>query len=83
MAAQDEMSCKELVEVVTGYLEGVLSPKDRARFEEHLGQCPGCQTYLDQMRQVVHTLGRLNEDSISPAAWETLQQAFRNWKRAQ
>ena len=83
MAAQDEMSCKELVEVVTDYLEGVLPSQDRARFEEHLGQCPGCQTYLEQMRQVIHTLGKLNEDSIPPGAWETLQQAFRNWKRAQ
>jgi len=77
------MSCKELVEVVTDYLEGVLSSQDRARLEEHLGQCPGCQTYLEQMRQVIQSLGKRNEDSISPGAWETLQQAFRNWKRAQ
>ena len=83
MAAPDEMSCKELVEVVTHYLEGVLSPSDRARFEEHLGQCPGCQTYLDQMRQTIRSLGKLKEESIPPAAWETLQQAFRGWKRTQ
>jgi anti-sigma factor RsiW len=81
MAAPDEMSCKELVEVVTDYLEGVLSPRDRARFEEHLGQCPGCQTYLDQMRQTIHTLGRLKEESVPAAAWEALQEAFRGWKR--
>jgi len=83
MTAQDEMSCRELVEVVTDYLEDVLSREDHARFEEHLGQCPGCQTYLEQLRQVIRTLGKLNEDSIPAAAWETLQQAFRNWKRAQ
>jgi len=75
------MSCKELVEVVTDYLESVLSPQDRARFEEHLGQCPGCRIYLEQMRQVVRTLGKLSEDSIPPPAWETLRQAFRHWKR--
>ena len=81
MAAQDEMSCRELVEVVTDYLEGVLSLPDRARFEEHLGECPGCQIYLDQMRQVIRTMGKLQEDSVSAPAMETLQQAFRNWKR--
>ena len=81
MAAQEEMSCKELVELVTDYLEGVLPSEDRARFEEHLGQCPGCEVYLEQMRQTIRTLGKLNEDSITSPARETLLQTFRNWKQ--
>jgi anti-sigma factor RsiW len=82
MTAQEEMSCKELVELVTDYLEGALPQGERARFEEHLQQCPGCDTYLDQMRHVIRTLGRLSEDSVSPAAKATFLETFRNWKQA-
>ena len=80
MAAQEEMSCKELVELVTDYLEGVLPPGDRIRFEDHLKECPGCETYLDQMRQIVRTLGRLNEDAVPAVAKATLLETFRDWK---
>jgi len=76
------MSCKELVELVTDYLEGVLPPGDRVRFEDHLKECPGCETYLSQMRSLISTLGKLTEDSIPAAAKEALQHTFRNWKRA-
>jgi predicted anti-sigma-YlaC factor YlaD len=55
----DEMTCKELVELVTEYLEGTLSALDCGRFEEHLAECPGCHTYLQQMRQTIRVLGRL------------------------
>ena len=43
-----EMACQELVEAVTDFVEGALSNADRARFDEHLGACRGCRTYLDQ-----------------------------------
>jgi anti-sigma factor RsiW len=76
----NEMGCKELVEIITQYLEGALSPQDRPRFEEHLAICPGCQTYLDQMRVTIRALGKLTEESISPQARAALLAAFRNWK---
>lgn len=81
MAAQEYMSCKELIELVTDYLEGVMPPRDRIRFENHLKECPGCETYLDQMRHIVRTLGKLNEDSVPSSAKETLLETFRNWKQ--
>ena len=81
MAAEEEISCKELVELVTDYLEGVLPSEKRARFEEHLGQCPGCEVYLEQMQQIILTLGKLDEDSIPPLARDTLLETFRNWKQ--
>jgi anti-sigma factor RsiW len=77
------MSCKELVEIITEYLEGTLPAAERKRFEEHLANCPGCQTYLEQMRQTVRSLGRLTEESLSPAARQELLQVFRNWKKGQ
>ena len=77
----DEMTCKELVELVTEYLEGTLSSLDCARFEEHLAECPGCRTYLQQMRQTIRVLGQLPEESLSPDCKEELLRAFRTWKR--
>ena len=56
------MNCDELVEVITDYLEGRLSSKDRARFEDHLGKCPGCERYLKQMRLTIQSLGKIADE---------------------
>jgi anti-sigma factor RsiW len=77
-----ELSCKELVEVITDYLEGAMPDADRARFEAHLDDCPWCRNYLEQMRHTVATLGELPEESIDPAIREDLLEAFRDWRRA-
>ena len=81
MSIPGELSCRELVELVTDYLEEVLPPAERVRFEEHLTGCPGCQTYLDQMRQTIGVLGRLTEESLEPAARDELLDLFRSWRR--
>jgi anti-sigma factor RsiW len=47
------MTCQELVELVTDYLEGALPPEDAARFEAHVGSCPGCEAYLEQIRTTI------------------------------
>ena len=75
------MSCQELVELITEYLEGSLPPDDRARFDLHLSFCPACKTYLIQMRQTVDTLGRLTEESIPQNTRQQLLHVFRNWKQ--
>ncbi len=74
------MSCKELVEVITDYLEDALPKADRIRFEAHLADCPGCRLYLDQMRLTIRAVGRLTEESIPAEARDSLLRAFRNWK---
>jgi len=76
-----EMACRELVELVTEYLEDRLAPSDRARFEAHLTACEACRTYLEQFRQTVRALGRLPEESLSPEARNALLAAFRDWPR--
>lgn len=81
MPNTDEMSCKELVEIITEYIEGTLPPQERQRFEEHLANCPGCQTYLEQMRQTIRAVGHLSEESIPAEFKEPLLAAFRNWKK--
>jgi len=74
------LTCRDLVELVTDYLENALPDRERARFDRHLA-CAGCQTYLDQMRETLRVLGRLGEDSFDPAACAELVEAFRDWFR--
>jgi predicted anti-sigma-YlaC factor YlaD len=76
----EEMTCSELVELVTDYLEGRLASPDVSRFESHLATCEGCRNYLDQMRETIEVLGRLREDSITPEARDRMLNAFRGWK---
>jgi anti-sigma factor RsiW len=76
------LTCKELVELVTDYLEGKLPARDRRRFERHLGDCGGCTNYVEQMRTTIAATGRLSEDSISPDVRDELLAAFRDWKLA-
>lgn len=74
------LSCREFVELVTDYLEGRLPAPERARFEEHLGICPGCQAYVEQMRLTLRALGRIPEESLSPPVRDELLAAFSDWK---
>lgn len=76
-----EMACKELVEVITAYLEGTISDKDRGRFEAHLAECPFCTEYVAQMRTTIATLGRIDERTITPARRTELLAAFRGLGR--
>jgi anti-sigma factor RsiW len=75
-----QMRCKELVELITDYLEGTLPTEDRARFDAHLADCDGCHAYLDQMRETISALGRLPPESLSPEAESALLEAFRGWR---
>ena len=76
-----ELTCRELVELVTEYLEGALPAAERQRFEEHLAECPYCQTYLAQMRRTIALVGKLSETTIDPGVEEELLQCFRDWKQ--
>ena len=74
-----EMPCRELVELVTEYLEETLPADDRVRFEAHLDDCEYCTTYLEQMRMTIRLVGRIPEASVEPEALQALRAAFRDW----
>jgi anti-sigma factor RsiW len=74
------LACIELVELVTDYLEGSLSRRDRRRFEAHIAGCDACTAYLEQIRQTIAATGRLTEESLEPAARDELLAVFRDWK---
>ena len=72
--------CRELVELVTDYLEDRLPASDRARFEAHIADCEYRAIHLEQMRQTIRVLGRLPEESLSVEARDALLVAFRGWR---
>ena len=77
-----ELACKELVEVITDYLEGTLPERDRARFDAHILTCPPCREYVAEMRTTLQLTGRLTVDSISSSARDELLRAYRRMKDA-
>jgi anti-sigma factor RsiW len=77
----EHMSCQEVVEVITDYLEGALGPEEAALFEQHVNFCDGCEWYVDQMRATIETVGRIEEADVPPAMRATLLAAFRDRSR--
>jgi anti-sigma factor RsiW len=77
----DEMACRELVKVISAYLDGTLPALDRRRFEAHLEECPYCVNYLDQMRNTIAALGELTPESIAPETRREIVDAFADWDR--
>jgi len=75
-----QLSCQELVELVTDYLEGALPEEERLRFEDHISRCDACTIYIEQIRQTIAVTGRLTEDALSPEAERELLEAFRGWR---
>jgi anti-sigma factor RsiW len=78
----EALSCQELVELVTDYLEGALDDRDVRAFEGHLARCDGCTEYVEQLRATIRVTGTLTPEDLGPEAESALLQAFRDWKRS-
>jgi anti-sigma factor RsiW len=78
----EEMACIELVERVTDYLEGALTPPELARLRAHLSTCDGCLAHIEQVRTAVRVLQSTPAEQLSPAADDRLVSMFRGWAQA-
>jgi anti-sigma factor RsiW len=76
------MTCRQVVELMTDYLEGNLPDRDRARFEEHIAGCDGCRAYLAQLRTTREMLGRIADEPMPASVERELLEAFKNWRHA-
>ena len=74
-----EVVCRDAVELVTDYLEGALSRRDRERLEAHLAECPHCTEYFEQFRVTIRAIGRIEPDSLAPQVREDLIELYRRW----
>ncbi len=75
-----DIACRQAVELVTDYLEGTLSRRDRRRFEFHLRGCPNCTAYLEQIRTTIRETGAIEVDDLSADARQELLDLYRRWK---
>ena len=78
-----DIPCRELVELLTEYLDDALEPSERARLESHLASCDGCSNALDQLRTTIEVTGRLTEDEVAAPEREAVREAFRRWRAEQ
>jgi predicted anti-sigma-YlaC factor YlaD len=76
-----DLTCQQVVELVSDYLEGSLGWWDRRRVEKHLRACVACSRYIDQMRETLDLLGTVPLDTLSTEAQSTLLDAFRDLRR--
>jgi hypothetical protein len=78
----EHVTCQEVVELVTEYLDQALSAEEAALFEQHINFCDGCDWYLNQMRTTIATVGRIGEEDVPPEVRDRLLTAFRDWRRS-
>jgi anti-sigma factor RsiW len=74
-----DLVCQQAVELVTDYLEGALSRRERRRFEAHLGGCPHCTEYFEQMRAVIRATGAIEEEDLTPEMRTDFEALYRRW----
>jgi anti-sigma factor RsiW len=76
------ISCRELVELVTDYLDGALTPETQARVEAHLQGCPYCVEYVEQIRMTARSVAAATEALELRPDRDALLDAFRNFTRS-
>jgi anti-sigma factor RsiW len=77
----EHISCQEVVELVSDYLERSLPPDETTLFEQHLNFCDGCDWYVEQLKRTVETVGEIREEHVPAEVKERLLSAFRDWRR--
>jgi predicted anti-sigma-YlaC factor YlaD len=82
MPVRDELTCQEVVELITDYLENALLPEKQRQVEKHIAECPGCENYLGQVRYTIRLLRQLAQQTPFPTQKEELLRIFRNWQQS-
>ena len=80
MSGPEDLTCRELVELVTDYLDHRLAVEEHVQLEQHLVLCTGCRNHLDQMGSTLRVLRTVPEEELRPEALEELMDAFRDWR---
>lgn len=77
--SQGHADCREVVELVTGYLEGTLSDSERIHFEHHLRKCPSCTAYIEQIRVTIRRTGQMPREPVPPEVLDKFIEIYQNW----
>ena len=73
------LSCRQITELVSDYIEGSLPGLVRARFLLHLGLCRNCRRYLRQLKIAVLLTGKLPEEAVPAPMMEELRRRLAGW----
>ena len=79
---KEYFTCREMVELVTEYLEDAMPARERAIFEAHLAVCPGCTAYVEQIRQTIEAVGHLRTEDLDPHVRDELLDVFRRLRES-
>lgn len=77
----DMLTCQELTELVTDYLEGRMSSQERLEFDKHVGLCRHCRAYLREMQTTVALLGQVPGEPVPDHLMDELRERFAEWKK--
>jgi anti-sigma factor RsiW len=77
-----DLTCREVIDLLTDYVEDALPAEERRRVEAHLANCDGCTTYLEQVRETIRLTGMLTEEQVPDGEKRRLLAAFRDWTGA-
>jgi anti-sigma factor RsiW len=72
--------CQQAVELMSDYVEGALSRRDRRRLEKHLANCDACTAYLEQLRVTIAASGVVTPDDLTPDALNTLTELLERFR---
>jgi anti-sigma factor RsiW len=75
-----DLACRQAVALVTDYLDGALSRRERRRFEDHIRRCPNCSAYLEQIRLTIDATGSIDAEELTPEAQRDLTELYRRWR---
>jgi anti-sigma factor (TIGR02949 family) len=75
------LTCREVLDLLTEYLDGALAPVEQARLAAHLEECEACARYLEQFTATIEVTAALREEAVPDDVRESLLAAFRTWPR--
>jgi anti-sigma factor RsiW len=72
--------CRDAVELISDYVDGTLSRRDRRRLEKHLSGCDACNAYVEQVRATVAASGHVGPEDLPDDVVEGLVNLFRQFR---
>ena len=79
MSVDVSITCQEVVELLSAYLDGELDPLTLERVEIHLAGCDGCTMVVEELRETIRLSGGLMVEQVDETQRRTLLGAFRDW----
>lgn len=75
-----DLVCRQVITLLTDYIDDALPPPTRERLEAHLAVCPHCTEYLAQLRATIRAAQLIDVDAIDEATKNDLVDLYRRWR---